>query len=140
MLQRLERTAIAWCVAMTVLALVWRRGRLDVAIGVVGGGALVGASYWAIRSWVDRLAAHLGHVSARTGAAQDAAEAEPAGAGREKRVLARALALMVGRYALLGLLAYVMIARLRLHPIGLLLGASSVVVAAAIEAMRATRP
>jgi len=44
------------------------------------------------------------------------------------------------RYALLGLLAYVMIARLRLNPVGLLLGASSMVAAAAIEAMRAVRP
>jgi hypothetical protein len=33
-------------------------------------------------------------------------------------------------------LAYVMIARLSLHPIGLLAGASSVVVAASIEAVR----
>jgi hypothetical protein len=40
------------------------------------------------------------------------------------------------RYALLALLAYVMIARLRLHPLGLLAGASSVVAAAAVEAFR----
>ena len=40
------------------------------------------------------------------------------------------------RYALLVLLAYVMIARLRLHPLGLLAGASSVVVAASVEACR----
>ncbi len=40
------------------------------------------------------------------------------------------------RYALLVLLAYVMIARLRLHPLGLLAGASSVVAAASVEACR----
>ena len=40
------------------------------------------------------------------------------------------------RYALLGLLAYVMIARLRLHPVGLLAGASSVVAAVSVEALR----
>jgi hypothetical protein len=40
------------------------------------------------------------------------------------------------RYALLGLLAYVMIARLRLHPWGLLAGASSVVAGASLEAVR----
>jgi hypothetical protein len=40
------------------------------------------------------------------------------------------------RYALLGFLAYVMIARLRLHPIGLLVGASSVPAAAFVEAVR----
>jgi len=43
---------------------------------------------------------------------------------------------LAGRYALLALLAYVMIARLRLHPLGLLVGASSVVAAVAIEAVR----
>ena len=40
------------------------------------------------------------------------------------------------RYALLGLLAYVMIARLRLHPWGLLAGASSVVAGVSLEALR----
>ena len=40
------------------------------------------------------------------------------------------------RYALLALLAYVMIARLRLHPVGLLAGVSSVVAAVSIEALR----
>jgi hypothetical protein len=40
------------------------------------------------------------------------------------------------RYALLALLAYVMIARLRLHPWGLLAGASSVVAGVALEAIR----
>ena len=40
------------------------------------------------------------------------------------------------RYALLALLAYVMIARLRLHPLGLMAGASSVVAAVSIEAVR----
>jgi hypothetical protein len=44
--------------------------------------------------------------------------------------------LVIGRYALLALLAYVMIARLRLHPLGLLAGASSVVAAAGVEALR----
>jgi hypothetical protein len=39
-------------------------------------------------------------------------------------------------YALLAVLAYVMIARLRLHPIGLLIGASSLVASAALEAGR----
>ena len=49
---------------------------------------------------------------------------------------AGALGKMVGRYALLAVLAYVMIARLRLHPVGLVVGASSLVVAATVEAAR----
>jgi hypothetical protein len=50
--------------------------------------------------------------------------------------MGRVLAKLIGRYALLALLAYVMIARLRLHPLGLVAGASSVVAAAALEAGR----
>ena len=46
---------------------------------------------------------------------------------------------LAGRYALLGLGAYVMIARLRLHPVGLLIGASSLVAGACIEAGRSLR-
>jgi ABC-type glucose/galactose transport system permease subunit len=44
--------------------------------------------------------------------------------------------LVMALSALLALLAYVMIARLRLHPLGLLAGASSFVAAASIEALR----
>jgi hypothetical protein len=43
---------------------------------------------------------------------------------------------VAGRYALLGFLAYVMIARLRLPPLGLIAGASSVVAAIGLEAVR----
>jgi hypothetical protein len=48
----------------------------------------------------------------------------------------RELVKLTLRYALLGLLAYVMIARLRLHPWGLLAGASSVVAGVSLEALR----
>ena len=48
----------------------------------------------------------------------------------------RALLKVAGRYALLAFLAYVMIARLRLPPLGLMAGASSVVAAAVVEAVR----
>ena len=43
---------------------------------------------------------------------------------------------VAGRYALLAFLAYVMIARLRLPPLGLLAGASSIVAAVSLEALR----
>ena len=46
---------------------------------------------------------------------------------------------LAGRYALLGLWAYVMIVRLRLHAIGVLIGASSLVAAASFEAVRVLR-
>src|SRR5438067_928473 len=86
------------------------------ALSVIGGGALTGISFVSIRGGVDALAS-----SSRD---------------RARPKLARALVKMAGRYALLALLAYVMIARLRLHPLGLMAGASSVVAAAALEAGR----
>jgi len=120
-LRRLERDAILACAAMVAGALVVRGGHPDVAAGVLGGGLLVGASYWAIKASVDRL----------IGGARDAR------GGRAGRVVG--IGLFVLRYALLGLGAYVMIARLRLHPVGLVVGATSVVAAAAAGAIRTSR-
>ena len=77
-------------------------------VAVLGGGLLVGVSLASIRGGIDDMAAR----------------------GRAGRAVLR----MTGRYALLGFLAYVMIARLRLPPLGLIAGASSVVAAAVIEA------
>ena len=122
-LRRLERRSIWACLALALTALVVRGGRPDVAIGVLGGGLLAGASYWAIKSSVDRF----------TG------RARPGEARGRKAALALATGLLVLRYALLVLGAYVMIARLRLHPVGLIVGVSSVVAAAAIDAMRTSR-
>jgi hypothetical protein len=104
--RRFERTAVAVCFGMAVLALVIAGGRPGPAVGVLAGGLLIGVSYWTIGLAV------FGEKVAWT------------------------LARVVLRYALLALLAYVMIARLRLHPLGLLAGASSVVAAASIEACR----
>jgi hypothetical protein len=116
-LRRLERTAIGVCLALAAAALIVARGRPGPALGVLGGGFLVGVSYWTIGSSVSALARSVGAPAARPR-------------------IGFAVAKVVGRYALLTLLAYVMIARLRLHPVGLLAGASSVVAAASIEAIR----
>ena len=120
--RRLERYSVWACLAMALVALVVRGGRPDVAIGVLGGGVLAGASYWAIKTSVDRFAGRAGPARPKRHAGQ------AIGAG-----------LFVVRYALLALGAYVMIARLRRHPVGLIVGASSVVAAAAIDALRTTR-
>ena len=127
-LERIERGALAWCGFLALGALAWRRGIPDVALGVLGGGALVGTSYWAIKTSATRLTEALAR---RAGTSESGPHERPR--------LGLALAVFVLRYALLGLLAYVMIARLRLHPVGLLLGASSMVAAAAVEAMRSAR-
>jgi hypothetical protein len=108
MLRRLQVTAAICCAVMIVLALVWTRGRPSVALGVLGGGILAGVSLVGIRSGVGGMIVG------------SAATARPRVAWMVIKVL--------GRYA--------MIARLRLHPLGLLAGASSVVAAAVIEAGR----
>jgi hypothetical protein len=112
-LRRLEWTSIVACLAMAAIAIVIARGRLEPAAGVLGGGLLIAVSYRTIGSSVAAVAA-----------AQASA--------RAPWIVVKVAA----RYALLAFLAYVMIVRLRLHPVGLLAGASSVVAAASIEALR----
>jgi hypothetical protein len=116
-LHRLQVTAAVCCAAMMALAYVLSRGQVRPVLGVLGGGILAGVSLLGIRSGI-------GGMIVGTGAI-----------GPRPRVAWMVLK-VVGRYALLALLAYVMIARLRLHPLGLLAGASSVVAAAVIEAGR----
>ena len=66
---------------------------------------------------------------------------EPSGPNRQGRRprpagIGSLILKMSGRYALLALLAYVMIARLRLHPLGLLLGMTALAASATAEAVR----
>jgi hypothetical protein len=120
-LRRLERTALLACAAMAVVAFGIARDGLVASLAVLAGGALIGVSYWTIGSGVNAL----------TRVRDSGEERAP-----RRPSLALTVAKISGRYALLALFAYVMIARLRLHPIGLLAGASSVAVAASIEAVR----
>ena len=120
-LRRIERTAIVACAVMALVALLVARGRAGPAVGVIGGGALVAISYYFLKRSATVVA--------------DALSAAP-GARVPRRRIASTVAKVALRYALLALLAYVMIARLRLHPLGLLAGASSVVAAVSVEALR----
>ena len=119
-LRGVERNALIICAVMTAAAFLVRP-RPGMAIAVLAGGLLVGFSYWSLKIGVSEL------VTAITGAG---------GGGATRGNMARQLAKLVLRYALLALLAFVMIARLRLHPWGLLAGASSVVAGVSIEAIR----
>jgi hypothetical protein len=83
---------------------------------VLAGGLLIATSYWSIKAGVSGLMPR-----------DDALARVPR---------ARIAFQLAGRYALLGLMAYVMIVRLRLHPLGLLAGASSIVAAVTVEAVR----
>lgn len=119
-LRRLEATAIAACLAMAGISWLFSTDRTTSAVAVLAGGALAGFSYWTIGASVGAL----GRVTT-----QERATRSPRMAWIVLKVF--------GRYALLLLFAYVMIARLRLPPLGLLAGASSVVAAASVEAVRA---
>ena len=114
LLRRVELTALGLCGAMAVAALIVARGSPGPALAVLAGGLLVGTSYWLLKAGVSNLPG-----------------ATETGVQRGRIVLS-----LAGRYALLALMAYVMIARLRLHPLGLLAGASSIVAAVTVEAVR----
>jgi hypothetical protein len=124
-LRRVERASVIVCVAMAAIA--WAVAGRAAALGVVCGGLLAGFSYSTIRLSATALTTRL------IGSAEGAS-----GPPETRRGSARILVRAASRYALLALLSYVMIARLRLHPLGLLAGASSVVAAIGIEAVRLT--
>lgn len=136
LLRRLERTGLAWCLATAGIALFVRGGQPDVTLGVLGGGVLMGLSYWAIRSSVTALVALVAAAPGGTAPTSDGTQTLPANGNSTVPKRGRLLVQLVGRYALLGLLAYGMIARLRLHPVGLVLGVSSLFVAAVLEVVR----
>lgn len=120
LLQRVGRTAILICACMIVFALVLSRTPVQSALAVLGGGLIAGASYFGIQSGVTALIDRL-----------IVSDVPP-----RRSALRWTVMKLTGRYALLGFGAYVMIARLRLSPLGLLAGASSIVAAVAVEAVR----
>ena len=115
LLARVARRAVVISAVFTAVALLM--GGLPAAVGVLGGATLALMSFLLLRRGIRGLA-------------------EP-GAPAQRRD--RAVALILLRYALLAFAAYVMIARLRLHPLGLLIGASSIAVAVTAEALLEAR-
>jgi hypothetical protein len=120
MLRRVERGAIAACAAMAVVAAVVSSDRLGAAAGVVAGGLIAAISYRGIKAGVDVL----------TGAVD--------GEGRRTGVVF-GLVKFFTRYAILVAVAWVIMARVRLPPVAVIAGASSLVVAVAVEAVRPSR-
>ncbi|HVG85238.1 MAG TPA: hypothetical protein VM820_11995 [Vicinamibacterales bacterium] len=110
----LARTTAVVCGLLTVLSAILWPGRWRVPGGVLGGGALVGLSAWAIRGVVD------GWLSDGGG--------RPGGAWL--------LVKFFTRHGILALAAYGMMARLHLDPVAMLVGVSSLVIAAGIDALR----
>jgi hypothetical protein len=120
-LRRIERYSLIVCAALTVAAGIVTR-RADAALGVLGGGTLVAISYRGIKGGITAL------INSR--------DASDAGAGGS-RAVALGLVKFFTRYAILALAAYVIMARLRLPPVAVFAGASSLVIAVMLEALRA---
>ena len=121
LLRRLERETLVAMMVMTAGAFVLQPTAPRLALGVVGGGVLAGLAYWGIRGLADVLVA-----SAIRG---------------EIRSTSRGWALVkfFTRHAILALAGYGMMTRLKLDPVGLLLGVSSPIVVMALEAVRGLR-
>lgn len=124
LLTRIERRTRWFLVLAMLAAALMPRGGWWLSLSVGGGALLSLVSYWAIKRGVGGLA--------------DAVLAGVAGDPRPRKP-ARGLIWVLLRYALLAGMAYVMIARLRLSPIGLLCGVSMTVLAAAAEVVRRPR-
>jgi len=120
LIERIARNTAVSCVVIAAMAAAWTRG-FRAPLGVLGGGLLIGLSYWAIRGTVDAL------IAVRSG-----------GETPEKRARFQ-LVKFFTRHGMLALAAYVMMVRLHLDPVGLLAGVSSLAVAVAVEVLRDLR-
>jgi hypothetical protein len=116
-LVRIERLSVIVCGALAIGAGLLTR---DVAApaGVFGGGALVAISYRGIKAGIGALT-------------------PGEGGGGSRRVLI-GLVKFFTRYGILAVAAYVIMARLRLPPVAVIAGASSLVIAVMFEALRGT--
>jgi hypothetical protein len=115
-IERVARNTAISCVVLAVLAYAWTRD-IFVSLGVLGGGVLIGLSFWAIKGTVDALIAlrSSGETPAKSTGFQ--------------------LVKFFTRHGMLALAAYGMMVRLHLDPVGLLAGVSSIVIAAAVEVL-----
>ncbi len=142
-LRRIERDAVIICAAAAAIALPMGHWQPDGAIGVLGGGALMAISYWAIRGGVDALVRRHAALAGSTTEALDAADTRAPDASRSPARPARGMAWAVTkfilRYALLAAGAYVILIPLHAHPLGVLVGVSAPVAAIAVEAARLVR-
>jgi hypothetical protein len=130
-IERIARGTAVACVVIAVTAAIWARN-FAAPLGVLGGGLLIGLSFWAIRGTVDTLISRV--------PSQPAPESGGAKAGESGRNSAAfALVKFFTRHAIVAVAAYGMMVRLHLEPLGLLAGVSSLGVAVAIESFRDVR-
>ena len=120
MIARIARDTVLACLAIALVFFFFKR-TAAAPLGVLGGGALIGLSFWAIRSTVDtlislRFSDETGRKSARF-----------------------ALVKFFTRHGIVALAAYGMMVRLHVDPLGVLLGVTSLGIAVGVEALRDLR-
>ena len=129
MLDRIARNTAICCVVIAALAAAWTRG-VRAPLGVLGGGLLVGLSYWAIRGTVDAV------IGRRSGSSRHSGDAAATDGETPVKTARFQLVKFFTRHGMLALAAYVMMVRLHLDPVGLLAGVSSLTMALAVEVLR----
>jgi len=117
---RIARTTAVACVVIAIGFAIWKRN-LAGPLGVLGGGVLIGLSFWAIRGAVDTFIAR--QSESKTGL----------------KTGYFSLVKFFTRHAIVALAAYGMMVRLHVDPVGLLFGVSSLGVATAVEVLRDLR-
>ena len=120
MLDRIVRNTAIGCALVAVIYALVRRSWLA-GISVIGGGLLLGISYWAIRASVDAAIALRGSGETPS---------------KSRRL---PLVKFFTRHAIVALAAYGMMVRLHLDPLGLLAGVSSFAIGVAMEVLRDLR-
>lgn len=135
LIARLERTTAV--VLAGLVAVTWPVWGWPVAGGVLGGGLLSAISYLPLKRGVERLGPPADAAPNRGSRSDLSSEGQPS--PRRPASAARVVLGLATRYALLLAAGYVIIARLHLHPLGVLVGASAVVIAAMVEAVRSWR-
>jgi hypothetical protein len=120
MIARIARDTALACLAIALVFFLVKR-TLAAPLGVLGGGLLIGLSFWAIRSTVDTL------ISLRSGSET----------GRKSPRFA--LVKFFTRHGIVALAAYGMMVRLHVDPLGVLLGVTSLGIAVGVEALRDLR-
>jgi len=120
MIARIARDTALACLAIALVFFLFKR-TLAAPLGVLGGGLLIGLSFWAIRGTVDALIA-----------LQKKDET-----GRNQPLFA--LVKFFTRHGIVALAAYGMMVRLHVDPLGVLLGVTSLGIAVGVEALRDLR-
>ena len=124
-LRRVQRDSAVIAVAAAALALTIQRGRPEGALGVLAGAGLMAFSYAAIKGGVTALVERAASTS-RAGSGQRVSNAR----------VAWILAKFIGRYLLVGVVAWAVLVPLKAHPLGLFAGITVPVLAIGIEAVR----